>query len=214
MEYIYIVLEKSHTGLGKLSRFIDGYPYTHITVSLDSDLKKFYSFSRFLHYAPFCSGFMKETLDCYAYGKYKKVRLKVFKIPVTPEEKKRIKKFVKDVHDDRKNYVFNLYSALTMGLIGGFRIYKTYNCMSFCARILEMCSAVKLNRPYYKYSIEDIDHLLSYFKYAEHEFERESIENENYMRPVNPVFNVGSFVRLNAILLYRLLFVSCRKDEL
>ena len=214
MEYIYIVLEKSHTLLGRLSRVIDPYEYTHITVSLDDDLSRFYSFSRFYHYAPFLSGFMKETLDCYAYGKYNKVKLKVFKIPVTKEEKIRIKKFIKDVHNDRKNYLFNLYSALTMSVIGGFRIYKTSNCMSFTARVLEMVESVKMNRPYYKYSIEDIDDLLSYFKYDEREFERKEIESPNYMRKINPLFNVGSFFRLNAILLFRMIFIPAKKDEL
>ena len=151
MEYIYIVLEKSHTLLGRLARLIDPYEYTHITVNLDGKMKRFYSFSRFLHYAPFCSGFMKETLDCYAYGKNKKVKLKVFKVPVTHEEKKRIKAFIRGIYEDRKNYVFNLYSALTMSMIGGFEIYKTYNCMSFTGKVLSMTDAVKMDRPYYRY---------------------------------------------------------------
>lgn len=213
MEYIYIVLEKSHTLLGKVSRLTDGYDYTHITISLNEDLKKFYSFSRFWHYAPFSSGFMKETLDCYAYGDNKSVKLKVFKIPVTKEEKSKIKRFIKDVYEDRENYVFNLYSALTMPLFHGFRIYKTYNCMSFCARALSMTKSVKLDKPYYKYTIAQLDDLLGEYVFEEREFERERIENEHYMRRIPLIYNVGAFVRLNAVLLDRLLFKFLKKDK-
>jgi len=214
MEYIYVILERSHTLLGKLSRLVDPYEYTHITISLSPELDKFYSFSRLYHYAPFLSGFMRETLDCYAYGKHEKVKLKVFKVPVTVHEKNNIKAFIKKVHDDRKNYVFNLYSALTMGIFKGFRIYKTYNCMSFTARILEMTQSVGMDRPYYKYSIEDMDDLLSDYKYDEREFARKEIGSPKYMRKIDPLFNIGSFVRLNGILLYRMIFVSPDKDEL
>ena len=205
MEYIYIVLERSHTLLGRLARLIDPYEYTHITVNLDGKMKRFYSFSRFLHYAPFCSGFMKETLDCYAYGKNKKVKLKVFKVPVTHEEKKRIKAFIRGIYEDRKNYVFNLYSALTMSMIGGFEIYKTYNCMSFTGKVLSMTDAVKMDRPYYRYTIEELDILLTDYFYEEKEFERKSVDTPGYMRPVDPLFNAGAFIRLNAVLLYRMM---------
>ncbi|MBO4311110.1 MAG: hypothetical protein J5856_08620 [Lachnospiraceae bacterium] len=213
MDYIYIVLEKSHTLLGKVSRLTDGYDYTHITLSLDEKLDRFYSFSRFWHYAPFSSGFMKETLDCYAYGKNESVKLKVFKIPVSREEKNKVKHFIKNVSDDRNNYVFNLYSALTMPLFHGFRIYKTYNCMSFCARALSMISAVTLEKPYYKYTIAELDELLSEYVYDEREFTREKIENEHYMRKIPLMYNIGAFVRLNVILINRLLFKFNQKEK-
>ena len=213
MEYIYIVLEKSHTLLGKCSRLLDGYDYTHITVSLNDNLSRFYSFSRFWHYAPFSSGFMKETLDCYAYGNHESVKLKVFKIPVTAKEKRDIKKFIKDVYDDRENYVFNLYSALTMPIFHGFRIYKTYNCMSFCARVLSMTESVVLDKPYYKYTISELDDLLSEYFFEEKEFKREKVENEHYMRKIPLIYNIGAFIRLNAILLDRLLFKFLKKEK-
>ena len=205
MEYIYVVLEKSHTILGKVARLLDPYEYTHITVSLDGELKKFYSFSRLRHYGPFCSGITKETLDCYAYGNNKSVKLKVFKIPVTAEKKKEIVRFIKEVYDDRKNYYFNLYSALTMGIFHGFRIYKTHNCMTFVGRILELSGTFQMDKPYYKYSIEELDNLMSDYVFEEKYFIREVIESPHYMDRVGFLYNVGSFIKLNGILLSRLL---------
>ena len=62
-EYIYIVLIKALTGLGKFSRKISKYEYTHIAVSLDEKLDDFVTFSRKNHYSPFNAGFMHEKKE-------------------------------------------------------------------------------------------------------------------------------------------------------
>ena len=205
MEYFYVVLEKSHTVLGRVARLLDPYEYTHITVCLDDDFKKFYSFSRYKHYAPFCSGMMKETMDTYAYGRYKDVKLKVFRIPTTKENKKKIVEFVRSIYNNRREYYFNLYGALTMSIFHGFRIYKTYNCMSYVGKILELSDSVVMERPYYKYTIEEMDKLMTPFFVKEDMFSPEKGENEHYMDYVPLIYNIGSFVNLNLILIKRML---------
>lgn len=213
MEHIYVVLEKSHTVLGRLARLLDPYEYTHITVCLDDEFRYFYSFSRFRHYGPFCSGFMRETMDCYAYGDYNDVKLKVFEVPVTKENKERIKRFIATVYRDRKNYYFNLYSALTMNLFHGFRIYKAYNCMSFVGKILEMTEAVYMEREYYKYTIEELEELMAPYEKEEKYFSPERIENVHYMDHVGLLYNIGSFIKLNGTLITRLLTKKPYEEE-
>ena len=88
--YIYVVLVKALTGLGKLARLTKKYDYTHIAVCLDEKIDKFYTFSRRKHYLPFDCGFMVETLDCYAFGKHKNVKLKFL-------YQKKIKKRLKNI---------------------------------------------------------------------------------------------------------------------
>ena len=111
--YIYVVLVKALTGLGKFARLTSKYDYTHIAVCLDEKLDKFYTFSRRKHYSPFDCGFMIETLDCYAFGKNKNVKLKVFKVPVSKENKEKIEKYIENISEDSK-YIFNFYSMITM----------------------------------------------------------------------------------------------------
>ena len=57
-DYIYIVLVKAMTGLGKFARKFSKYEYTHIAVCLNDKLDDFITFSRKKHYTPFDSGFM------------------------------------------------------------------------------------------------------------------------------------------------------------
>ena len=150
-EYIYIVLVKALTGLGQFSRMITKYEYSHIAVCLDEKLEDFVTFSRRKHYSPFNAGFMHEKREHYAFGENKKVKVKVFKVPVTKENKARIINYIADIEDD-KEYVFNIYSMITMPFIHGFEIYKAYNCMSFTAKIIELSDSVQMDKTYYKYN--------------------------------------------------------------
>ena len=202
-DYIYIVLVKALTGLGKFARRFSKYEYTHIAVCINKNIDDFITFSRKKHYTPFNSGFMHETLDCYAFGNNEKIKLKIFKLPVTIENKKIIEQYIKKVANDNE-YIFNLYSMATMSLFHGFRIYKAHNCMSFVSKILKLSKSVNMTKKYYKYSVKDIDILLSDYKYKEEYFYKTKIQNKDYMDKVSFISNVGMFFRLNGKLLYRI----------
>lgn len=210
--YIYVVLVKALTGLGKFARLTGKYEYTHIAVCLDEKLNKFYTFSRKKHYSPFDCGYMVETLDCYAFGKHKNVKLKIFKIPVSQENKKEIEKYIKNISKDSK-YIFNFLSMITMSIFHGFRIYKAHNCMSFVSKIIELSGTVKMLKPYYKYNIREIDELLTAYLYKEDYYEKKKIETKGYMTYVGVFRNILYFIKLNSKLIYRVSMKGKYKDE-
>lgn len=210
--YIYVVLVKALTGLGKFARLTSKYDYTHIAVCLDEKLDKFYTFSRRKHYSPFDCGFMIETLDCYAFGKNKNVKLKVFKVPVSKENKEKIEKYIENVSKDSK-YIFNFFSMMTMPIFRGFRIYKAHNCMSFVSEIIELSDTVHMSKPYYKYNIKEIDELLTDYLYKEDFFEKKETETKGYMSYVGLIKNTLYFINLNSKLIYRLIAKGKKKDE-
>lgn len=203
-EYIYIVLIKALTGLGKFSRKISKYEYTHIAVSFDDRLEDFVTFSRKKHYSPFDAGFMHEKREHYAFGKNEKVKVKIFKIPVSKEDKLKIKDYIKTVEND-KEYIFNLYSMITMPIVHGIKIYKAHNCMSFVSKVIELSNSVKMEKDYYKYNIKEIDKLLEKFLLKECYLDKEQEDNE-YMSRAGGIFNLKMFFKLNGKLIYRMLF--------
>ena len=206
---IYVVLIKALTGLGKFSRRLNKYEYTHIAVSLNEEMKDFITFSRKLHYAPFQAGFMHEKVEHYAFGNYKKVKVKIFKVPV--ENMRKIKSYAEKVEKDEE-YIFNLYSMLTMPLLHGFRIYKAHNCMSFVGKIIELTDAVKMDKEYYKYNIEEMDRLLEPYFYKETELEK-TTDDKDYMRKVGFLSNMRQFAGLNGKLMYRMMFKRKQRYE-
>jgi hypothetical protein len=202
--YVYVVLVKALTGLGKFTRKISKYEYTHIAICLNEKFDKFYTFSRRKHYNPFDCGFMIETLDCYAFGKHKDVKLKIFKLPVSNENKEKIERYIDNIDKDQK-YIFNFFSMITMPIFHGFRIYKTHNCMSFVSKIIELTDTVEMKKAYYKYNIKEIDTLLSEYLYNEDCYEKKTIETKNYMDHVFFIKIIFNFINLNIRLIYRMI---------
>jgi hypothetical protein len=202
---IYIVLIKAHTGLGNIARKITGYEYTHIAVSLDHSLTEFKTFSRRKHYLPFDAGFMTEYRDFYAFGKHKNVKIKVFKLTIEDERFEAIEKFIDECERDGE-YIFNLFSMITMPVFHGFQVYKAHNCMSFTAKIIELTEKVPLDRPYYKYSIKDLDQLLDSYKIFEGYLERKKSEGyQEYMKKPNTLEKITTSTKLILTLVKRLI---------
>ena len=205
MRNIYIVLIESYTGLGKLLKKFTGYRYEHIAVSLDKSLTEFYSYSRRQHHHPFNAGFMKEYRDYYAFEGYDKFYAKVFAIPVNDEEIERIRRFIQSCAEDREQ-MFNLFAMITTPIIHGFRLYKAHNCMDFTAKVIEL-AGVGLVKPYYKYSIPDIEELLAYLPHKEGYIRRiDSPGYEKYVEKSNPVTGIREFAHVIRTLTHRLLF--------
>ena len=213
MKYIYVVLIKAHTGLGKVARVFSRYEYTHVAVSLDKTLTDFITFSRRKHYLPLDAGFMHEYRDYYAFGNHRQVKIKVFKVPVAEQNYNEIIRFISKLENDSE-YIFNLFSMMTMPILHGFEIYKAYNCMSFTAKIVELTGAVKLKRPYYKYSIKDMEQVLQKYEYFEGNIARKSsCDYAQYMKKYNisNILSTGADTIFN--LTKRLLFSRNRNEN-
>lgn len=182
MKYIYIVLIKAHTGLGSLARVITKYDYTHIAVCANRKLDDFITYSRRRHYLPFDAGFMHEKRDFYSFGKHEKTKIKVFRIPVEEKNLNRIRFFISECENDRTQ-MFNLFSMITMPVIHGFMIPGTNNCMTFVSKIAELSGQVRVDKPFYRYNIKELDELLSEYFYFEGMLKRkDSEEYAEYMK--------------------------------
>lgn len=207
-EYVYIVLIKALTGIGKFARRLTGYEYTHIAISFDEKLTDFITFSRKNHYLALDSGFMHECRSCYAYGEMEDFKVKVFKLPVIKEELENIKNIVSKIEND-KEYIFNLFSMVTMPILHGFEIYKTHNCMSFVGLIIKETNCFKMDKLYYKYSISDMDKMMKDYLFYEGYLKKDEKTVENYMKKPKHIYGVKT--SLNAILKLLLRMISGKK---
>ena len=203
-EYVYIVLIKALTGLGKFSRKLNHYEYTHIAVCFEDTLSDFVTFSRKRHYSPFDAGFMHEKREHYAFGNNDRVKVKIFRLPVSKDKKIRIERYVQKIEKDQE-YIFNLYAMLTMPILHGIKIYKAHNCMSFVGKVIELSHSVQMQKKYYKYDIKEIDELLDGFLWKECYLQKNQ-EDHEYMDRVGVVANLQMFLKLNGKLIYRILF--------
>lgn len=160
MKNLYVVLPRSETFVARIARTVTRYPYSHTTISLDDNLEVFYSFSRLRNDSPLISGFAKEYRSHLASKKGVKLNCKIFKIPITDEEYKKINNYIEENKND-DTLLFNYLSMATLPILKGFEVYKTQNCCGFVAQVLELTDKVKLDKPYYKYFPKDFEKMLS-----------------------------------------------------
>ena len=174
MNKMTIVLERSDTGVGKIGRFVTGYPYTHIAFSYD--MEHFQSFSRRYHYDPFDSGFTVEKPSYYAYKN--DIRMKSYTLEVSDETVKQIDAFTETV----KDMPFDIFGMLYMP----FGIYRkkenAYNCMTYIARVLEIAGINLINEPYYRNNIKDLENALMNAGYKEEYVIITHDTDEEYMK--------------------------------
>lgn len=79
----YIVLTYTGTILSKIIRVYTRAEYCHVSLSLDKELKKMYSFGRLNPYNPFIGGFVHEGIDRGTFKRFKKTKAEIYSIDVT-----------------------------------------------------------------------------------------------------------------------------------
>lgn len=188
-----ILFEKSNTNIGKLGRFVDAYPYTHVSISFDNE--NYLSFSRRKHHNPFDAGFMIEKMNYYA---YEDVELKVYEVDVTKKQIEKIYEFINEI----KDYPFDIYGMIKMFINRSRKKQDAYNCMSFVSRILEIVEIPLIHKNYYENNIEDIENaLIRYGLKPEILKVKKMDNNDGYMEKVPMTEIIRSFIEINKKLL-------------
>ena len=150
-KYLFVSFVRSNTKGGNFMRKIINSPYSHVSITFDK--KEFYAFSRLNYQSSLIAGFTKEYKSNYTLLKSKPAEITYYKIPINMEEYKKINDYLIFLEND-KEYIFNYPSMFTSPIIHGFDLYKSYNCMTFVAKILSFVSKVKLSNKIYKYDLK------------------------------------------------------------
>ena len=189
MNHIYVVAIRENTGIAKLARAVLKFEYSHIAICLDESLSEFLTFSRRKYYSPLDSGYMVETRNCFGDMDAPQFKAKVFKVEVTQGELAAIKKLIGEIAQDDE-YIFNVFSMITMPIFHGFELYKTHNCLSFVGRVLQEVKSIKMCKPFYKYAIKDFTALLDDYVHFEGMIEKDDNFAPGYMDKVGFITNL------------------------
>lgn len=214
MRNVYIILPRSETNIARIARTVTGYPYSHVTISLDDRLEVFYSFSRIYNDAPFISGFVKEYRSHLASKKNVNLSCKIFKIPVSDRAYQNIIRFIKSVARDPR-LMFNYFSMATLPILKGFDVCGSYNCCAFAAEVLQRTEVVKLHKATYKFFPKDFDDLLSekYLFFQGELNAKKQYPDEHYFDKVPLDENIVKSAYSLYESLYRIIFKKISKTD-
>ncbi len=137
MKKIYIVLTHTGTTLSKIIKTYTKDEFSHVSISLDLELKKMYSFGRLNPYNPFCGGFVHEYIGKGTFKRFYKTRAKVYSLGVTEEQYEVIKDNIDQIKNNKENYKFNIIGLFAAGFRKKIGKDYSFYCAEFVKYVIE-----------------------------------------------------------------------------
>ncbi len=207
MKHVYVILVKSMTKIGDITRLFTRYPFSHVSISLDDDLERFYSFSRYYHNSPVISGFTSEYRSHLAAKKNTNLYCIIYKIPVSDEEYEKVKNKIISMRKD-KELMYNYFSLLAMAIKKGVKVYKSYTCTSFVAETISLIDKIKLPKSPELFFPKDFEKLLGkQYLFFQGDLDiRRMFKNDRYYRKVPAVERISRSIYAIRESFHRLVF--------
>ena len=146
MKKIYIIL--THTGT-MLSRIIKKYTkdeFSHVSISLDVDLKEMYSFGRLNPYNALWAGFIHEYIDKGTFKRFYKTKAKIYSLEITEEQYENLRNNIKQIQLNKEEYTFNTLGLFAVGFHIKIRKEHSFYCAEFVKYIMEK-SGIEIQLP-------------------------------------------------------------------
>ena len=97
MKKIYFVLTHTGTVLSKIIKNYTKDEFSHVSISLDKELNKMYSFGRINPYNPLWGGFVHEYIDKGTFKRFYKTKTKIFSLEITEKQYLDLEKIIYDM---------------------------------------------------------------------------------------------------------------------
>ncbi len=163
MKKVYIVLTHTKTILSRLIKEFTKCEFSHVSISLDVDLNKMYSFGRLNAYNPFFAGFVHEYINKGTFKRFYKTKTKVYSLNVTDEEYVKIENTINQIKAEKEKYKFNIIGLVAAGVHKKIGNDHSFYCAEFVKYVLEK-AGIKTNlpeivKPEHFESLEDINEI-------------------------------------------------------
>lgn len=137
MSKIYIVLTYSGTVLSKIVRIYTQKEFSHVSIALDENLKRMYSFGRLNPYSPFLAGFVQESPKFGTFKRFRKTMAKIYSLEVDERQYEKIIKIITKINLDRKNYKFNIVGLFAVALNMKIKRERSFYCAEFVKYVFD-----------------------------------------------------------------------------
>ena len=94
---IYIVLTYTGTLLSKIIKTYTKDEFSHVSISLDEELKQMYSFGRLNPYNPFIGGFVHEGINTGTFRRFIKTKTEIYSLEVNEDQYNSIERIIRVV---------------------------------------------------------------------------------------------------------------------
>lgn len=133
-KYLYIMVSRTGTGMGKVIRACTRSAYNHASLTLDPSFRHFVSFARYTQCVPLAGGFVAESAQRFLCAD-QPVSVRLFRVEVTPERHEQLSTLF-SMAENRTNLIYNSLGALLSTCHLRCHIPGSYTCLEFAAAVL------------------------------------------------------------------------------
>lgn len=155
MSKVYIVATYTGTTLARVIRRVSHTPYSHISISLNKDLKPMYAFGRLHPRTPLFAGLVEENINEGLYAIKKNTECRVYELEVSEQEYELIKQNIDSKWKKRKSLKYDAKGLALLALNRARVRENKYVCSNFVSHVLEESGVNIFTKPYYE--IQPID---------------------------------------------------------
>ncbi len=135
-QYIYILLTQTGSLPTQVIGLFSRYPYNHVSIALDPELTRLYSFGRLRPQNPWIGGFVHENIRGGTFARFPATSYCLLRLPVTAEQygavEREIERYERDAGSYRYNYLGVFGAAVGVPVGSQHRCF----CSQFVARVL------------------------------------------------------------------------------
>ncbi len=137
MKKIYIILTHTGTVLSKIIKKYTKDEFSHVSIALDDELNKMYSFGRLNPYNPFYAGFVHEYIKEGTFKRFYKTRAKIYSLEISDDQYEEISKNITKFEQSKDKYKFNIVGLFAVGIHKRIQKENRFYCAEFVKYILE-----------------------------------------------------------------------------
>ena len=143
---IYIVLTYTGTILARIIKYYTKAEYSHVSIALDENLDRMYSFGRLNAYNPFIGGFVREGIDIGTFKRFKNTTAAIYSVTLTNEQYRKLKGIIKKFARKKHLYKFNIIGLFASGFNIKIKRNNYFYCSEFVKYLIEE-SKIELKMP-------------------------------------------------------------------
>jgi hypothetical protein len=137
MKDIYIVLTATGTLFSRCISFYTKEKYSHVSICIDTEINKFYSFGRKIIWFPLIGGFVVEYVDSGLFKLFVNTECAVFRLRVNNSKYNQLTKIINEFIANRKKYGYNIIGLFAHILKKPMKRKNKYFCTQFVASVLK-----------------------------------------------------------------------------
>jgi len=147
MREIYIMLSQLGTLVSKSIRLYTKAKYNHASISVDPQVKEFYSFARRVRYFPLIAGFIREVLNEGMFKYYPETECVIYALPVEDETYQKTVRLLDRYRTDAMKFKYNFLGFFGVVLNKAFEVENRHTCSEFVAIVLHEAGIYTFPKP-------------------------------------------------------------------